>query len=197
MPFCWFCHEGAHIRNLRTCIAVPQTIFKTGRNMLIRILNQQEQEKGITHPKIVISQKEFQTYYRNLATVDTTEYRILFPRSDEASADTDHVYHNRNKNNKMSRDVTKPAKWVCAQRRLKSAWASAKSYQILRCAQWVAKGPRFLHVDSEDSDQTGRMPRLIWVFAGRTCSFIGFVTSRLKFIFNNMHWNRITIIETE
>ena len=28
-------------------------------------------------------------------------------------------------------------------------------------AQWVAKEPRFLHADSEDSDQTGRMPRLI------------------------------------
>ena len=36
------------------------------------------------------------------------------------------------------------------------------------CTQWVAKDPRFLHADSEDSDQTGRMPRLIWVFAGRT-----------------------------
>ena len=36
------------------------------------------------------------------------------------------------------------------------------------CAQWVAKDPRFLHADSEDSDQTGWMPRLIWVFAGRT-----------------------------
>ena len=36
------------------------------------------------------------------------------------------------------------------------------------CAQWVAKDPSFLHVDSEDSDQTGPMPRLIWVFAGRT-----------------------------
>ena len=34
------------------------------------------------------------------------------------------------------------------------------------CTQWVAKNPRFLHADSEDSDQTGRMPRLIWVFAG-------------------------------
>ena len=34
------------------------------------------------------------------------------------------------------------------------------------CTQWVAKGPMFLHADSEDSDQTGRMPRLIWVFAG-------------------------------
>ena len=36
------------------------------------------------------------------------------------------------------------------------------------CAQWVAKDPGFLHADREDSDQTGRMPRLIWVFAGRT-----------------------------
>ena len=35
------------------------------------------------------------------------------------------------------------------------------------CAQWVAKDPSCLHADSEDSDQTGRMPRLIWVFAGR------------------------------
>ena len=43
------------------------------------------------------------------------------------------------------------------------------------CTQRVAKDPSFLHVDSEDSDQTsedsdqtGRMPRLIWLFAGRT-----------------------------
>ena len=42
------------------------------------------------------------------------------------------------------------------------------------CAQWVAKDPSFLHADSEDSDQTGRMPRLIWVFAGRTCHFCWF-----------------------
>ena len=35
------------------------------------------------------------------------------------------------------------------------------------CAEWVAKDPRFLHAYSEDSDQSGRMPRLIWVFAGR------------------------------
>ena len=48
------------------------------------------------------------------------------------------------------------------------------------CALWVAKDPSFLHADSEDSDQTGRMPRLIWVFAGRTCHFVGFVMRQLK-----------------
>ena len=42
------------------------------------------------------------------------------------------------------------------------------------CAQRVAKDPSFLHADSENSYQTGRMPRLIWDFAGRTCHFVGF-----------------------
>ena len=32
----------------------------------------------------------------------------------------------------------------------------------------------FLHVDSKDSDQTGWMPRLIRVFAGRKDHFVGF-----------------------
>ena len=39
-----------------------------------------------------------------------------------------------------------------------------------------------LHSDSEDSDQTGRMPWLIWVFAGRTCHFVGFVMWRLNML---------------
>ena len=57
---------------------------------------------------------------------------------------------------------------MCIQRRLRSAWASAQSNQSSLCAQWVAKDPSFLHTDSKYSDQTGRMSRLIWVFAGRT-----------------------------
>ena len=34
------------------------------------------------------------------------------------------------------------------------------------CTQWVAKDPSFLHVDCKDSDQTGWIPRPIWVFTG-------------------------------
>ena len=56
---------------------------------------------------------------------------------------------------------------MCAQRRLNPVWSES-----LLCAQWVAKDPRFLNADSEDSDQTGRIPRLIWVFAGRTVIFL-------------------------
>ena len=33
----------------------------------------------------------------------------------------------------MSRDMTKPTKWVCTQRRLRSAWASAQADQSLHC----------------------------------------------------------------
>ena len=36
-----------------------------------------------------------------------------------------------------------------------------------------------LHAASEDSDQTGRMTRLTWVFAGRTDHLVGFVMRRL------------------
>ena len=46
--------------------------------------------------------------------------------------------------------------------------------------QWVAKVPMLLHADSKDSDQTGQMPRLIPVFAGRTGHFVGFVIMWLK-----------------
>ena len=31
------------------------------------------------------------------------------------------------------------------------------------------------------TDQTGQMPWLIWVFAGRTCHYVGFVMMRLNF----------------
>ena len=55
----------------------------------------------------------------------------------------------------MSHDMTKPTKWLCAQQRLRSAWASTQSDQSSLCTQWAAKDPSFLHANSEDSDQTG------------------------------------------
>ena len=73
----------------------------------------------------------------------------------------------------MSRDMIKQTKWVCSQQRLRStwaAWASAQSDQSLRCpAAWrKLESLATRWAQREDSDQTGRMPRLIWVFAGRT-----------------------------
>ena len=46
---------------------------------------------------------------------------------------------------------------------------------------WRNIGPLTTYwAHSEDSDQTGRMPRLIWVFGGRPCHFVGFVMRRLN-----------------
>ena len=55
-----------------------------------------------------------------------------------------------------------------------------QSDQSSLCTQWIAKNPMYLHADSKDSDQTGRMSRLIWVFAGHTGHFIAFVKLLLK-----------------
>ena len=73
---------------------------------------------------------------------------------------------------------------LCAHRRLRSVWACAQS---LLCGQWVAKDPNFLHADSEYSDHAGRMPRLTWVFAGRTGHFVGFVMRRLIYVLQSLH----------
>ena len=49
--------------------------------------------------------------------------------------------------------------YLCAQRRLRSAWASPSVWsESSLCALLVAKDPMLLHADSEDSDQIGRMP---------------------------------------
>ena len=60
--------------------------------------------------------------------------------------------------------ITKSTKWMYAQWRLRS----------------VDKDPRFLHAESEDSDQTGRCLGWseYWVLAGRWCHCVGFVMRR-------------------
>ena len=82
--------------------------------------------------------------------------------------------------------VTKQTKWHVrpAKTRISLGMRPVWSESTL-CAQWVAKDRSFLHADSEDSDQTGWMPRLIWVFSGRTCHFVGFVMGRLINSFGN------------
>ena len=83
----------------------------------------------------------------------------------------------------MSHLMTKPAKWHVRPAKtqislgIRPVWSESSL-----CAKWVAKDPGFLHVDSEDSDQTGWMPRLIRVFNGRTCHFVGFVMRRLIYL---------------
>ena len=70
--------------------------------------------------------------------------------------------------------MTKPTKWLCAQRRLRSAWASAQSDQSLRCAKLSSCGQRRLWSDWADAQAD---LYLRWVHS----HFIGFVMSRLNY----------------
>ena len=54
---------------------------------------------------------------------------------------------------------------MCAQRRLGSAWASAQSEQS-SLSTWMLGSLATHWAHTEDSNQTGRMPRLVWVFVG-------------------------------
>ena len=64
---------------------------------------------------------------------------------------------------------------MCAQRRLRSAWASAQSAQSLLCALNGYLKTQAFFMWTAKTDQTGRMLRLIWVFAG----YVGFVMKQL------------------
>ena len=94
----------------------------------------------------------------------------------------------------ISTNVKWAASWqnqksgMCAQRKLRSAWAPAQSDQSLCCPHEETLDPQLPthRAHCEDSDQTGRMPRLIWVSAGRTCHFVGFVIRRLKYTTRNL-----------
>ena len=68
----------------------------------------------------------------------------------------------------MSRLMTKPTKWCVHPAKIRSAWASTQSDQSSLSA-WRKLGSLATHLaHSKDSDQTGWMLRLIWVFAGPT-----------------------------
>ena len=83
--------------------------------------------------------------------------------------------------NEMRQRMTKPTKWhVRPAKTLISLGIRPVWSESSLTAQWIANDPSLPHADSEDSDQTGRMPRLIWVFAGRICNFVGFVMPWLK-----------------
>ena len=77
----------------------------------------------------------------------------------------------------MRRLMTKPTKWLGP---VKTPPSLIRVFAVRMKKVWVLSYPL-------NSDQTGRMPRLIWVmprliwvFAGRTCHFVCFVMRRLN-----------------
>ena len=59
----------------------------------------------------------------------------------------------------ISSAMTKPTKWpVCPAKTQISLGIRLVWSESSLCAEWVAKDPRFLHADSEDSAQTRWVP---------------------------------------
>ena len=79
--------------------------------------------------------------------------------------------------------MTKPAKWHVRPAKTQINLGICPDWSESLLYPWRKLGSLATHwVHSEGSDQTGRMPRLIRVFAGRTCHFVGFVMRYLNFV---------------
>ena len=69
----------------------------------------------------------------------------------------------------LSRLMTKPTKWHVRPAKTQISLDIRPDWSESSLSAWRKLGSLATHwAHSEDSDQTGRMPRLIWVFAGRT-----------------------------
>ena len=83
----------------------------------------------------------------------------------------------------LSRLVIKPTKWHVSPLKTQISLGIHPAWSESSLSAWRKIGSLATHwAHSEDSDQIGRMPRLIWNFAGRTCHFVGFVMMRLNFM---------------
>ena len=67
---------------------------------------------------------------------------------------------------------------------LKSSWASAQSDQSLRCSHGETLVPQLPTECTAKTDQTGQMPRLIWVLSGRIDHFVDSVLR--QFIYGSL-----------
>ena len=104
---------------------------------------------------------------------------LIYP-SDKALHNSPPIMLTWQKFTEMSHLMTKPTKWHVRPAETQISLGNRPVWsESSLCTQWVAKVLSFFHADSEDSDQTGQMPRLIGVFTGHTCHFVGFVVRLL------------------
>ena len=83
----------------------------------------------------------------------------------------------------MSHHTTKQAKWPVRPAKAQISLGICPVWSESWLSNWKNFGSLATHkAHNEDPDQTGWMPRLIWVeFAGRTSHFADFVLLRLKY----------------
>ena len=98
----------------------------------------------------------------------------------------------------MSRLMIKPTKWPLHPAKTQISLGICPVWPESSLSAWRTIGSSATHwAQCEDSDQTGRMPRLIWVFTVRTCHFVGYVMRYIvglqRFIALS-HYNHLSII---
>ena len=80
----------------------------------------------------------------------------------------------------MSRIVTKPTKWHVRPAKNQISLGIRPVWSESSLSAWRKHGSLATHwAHSEDSGQTGRMPMLIWVFAGRTIIFSQYTENKI------------------
>ena len=95
----------------------------------------------------------------------------------------------------MSRRTTKPTKWPVHPAKTQISLGIQPGCQIsLRCVLYGQPRTQCFLMRTVKTDQNGWMPRLIWVFAGHTGHFVGFVMLRLK---PADHWSCIAHLSAE
>ena len=115
-------------------------------------------------------------------------YRVMYPKDSDRmanSADPDQrsslIWVCTVCSDHLSRNTTVPTKWHVCPAKTQISLGIRPVWSESSLSAWRNLGSLASHcAHSEDSDQTGRMPRLIWVFAGRTCHFAGFVVWQLN-----------------
>ena len=75
----------------------------------------------------------------------------------------------------MSRSITKPTKWSVCQAKTQISLCICPVWPESSLCAWRSIGTLATHWAQVKTDQIWWMPRLIWVFAGRTGHFVGFV----------------------
>ena len=80
----------------------------------------------------------------------------------------------------MSSRTTKPTKWHVRTGKTQISLGIHPVWSASSLSAWRNLGSLATHkAHRKDSDQTGQMPRLIRIFAGRKGHFVGFVVQRL------------------
>ena len=120
--------------------------------------------------------------------------RFLFT---SVKSETVHMTANRVIGFNMSRLVTKPTKRHVHPAKTQISLGIRPVWSESSLSAWTNLESLATHwVHSEESDQTGRMPRLIWIFAGRTVTLLVlYVAAHIfqTFYLEEISWQKATL----